>query len=218
MTSISKIFRKQMQERTSKVVWALAFLFLVPTLTRAQVGPTSFVLASYSVKFVCGEVPHPAPSLDVLAGQYATKINVHNSTGKLIFFRKKVIPLHGGQKPTDPRAIVEEKLESDQALELLCSDIRKHLNLDPNGKEFIEGFIVIQVQGDTSGFGPFGLPFFLGAGLAIDPLDVAAVYTYRDTFQARRGAGVGVSIDIEYVQPKNNMHQVRRPAPQPRQQ
>src|SRR5687768_13074048 len=59
---------------------------------------------TYAAKFICGvqqdrDVTHV---VDAQAGRYASKINVHNNTGMVINFRKKIIRLRGGEIPIAP--------------------------------------------------------------------------------------------------------------------
>ena len=87
---------------------------------------------------------------DAQAGHYSTKINVHNNTGIGIKFRKKIIPLKGGQVPTPPAWMKLEALKPDWAMEVVCRDIYGHLGIpiwpqvdaDP---PYIEGFVIFEV-------------------------------------------------------------------------
>src|SRR5262245_51143730 len=66
--------------------------------------PVTTITNTYAAKFICGVQPDASIKImpDAQAGHYSTKINVHNNTGIDITFRKKVIPLKGGQVPTPP--------------------------------------------------------------------------------------------------------------------
>lgn len=55
------------------------------------VPPCSF---GYSVKFVCGEQPDcPCECSPVRPGRYATEINIHNTSGREVKIRKRVVPV-----------------------------------------------------------------------------------------------------------------------------
>ncbi len=64
--------------------------------------PSLTVTNTYAAKFICGVQPDASIKIvpDAQAGHYSSKINVHNNTGIEIKFRKKIIPLRGGQVPT----------------------------------------------------------------------------------------------------------------------
>ena len=154
------------------------------------------VTNNYAAKFVCGVQPDAGivSVPDVEPGRYATKINVHNNTGMDIRFRKKVIPLKGGQVPTEPAFRRFEGLPPDWAMEVVCRDIYSHLNipLSPNvPPPYIEGFVILEVI--------FPTPF--PTAVPDDPLDVEGVYTYFAS-----PFGQGASIDVEVFPAKRNRH------------
>ena len=99
-----------------------------PTIAPA---PTLTVTNTYAAKFICGVQPDASikSAPDAQAGHYSSKINVHNNTGIDIKFRKKIIPLKGGQVPTPPAWAKFEGLRSDWALEVVCRDIYGHLQI-----------------------------------------------------------------------------------------
>lgn len=177
----------------------------VPEPTIAPV-PTLTVTNTYAAKFICG-VQFDASiksAPDAQAGHYSSKINVHNNTGIDIRFRKKIIPLKGGQVPTPPAWIKFEALRSDWAMEVVCRDIYGHLNIPipPTGDQippYIEGFVVFEVV----------FPNPLPSGVPDDPLDIEGIYTYR----AEPVGTNGVSIDVEVFPAKRNRYVI--PALQP---
>jgi len=137
---------------------------------------------------------------DAQAGHYSTKINVHNNTGLTITFRKKIIQLKGGQVPIAPQFRIDEKLDPDWALEVVCRDIYGHLGIPipplppPPGSPnppYIEGFVIFEVFYQV-----------VPAGAPIDPLDVEGIYTYR----AEPAGTDAVSIDVEVFPVKRNKH------------
>jgi hypothetical protein len=178
---------------------ALASLLVTATTANAQ-NPT--VTDTYAAKFICGVQKDPNTALvpDAQAGNYSTKINVHNNTGITIKFRKKVIQLKGGQAPTAPQFRRDESLDPDWAMEVVCRDIYGHLNIPipplppPPGSPnppYIEGFVIFEVFYQV-----------LPASPPIDPLDVEGIYTYR----AEPAGTDAVSIDVEVFPVKRNRH------------
>jgi hypothetical protein len=164
----------------------------------AQVAPPT-VTDTYAAKFICGVQPDRALTSvpDAQAGHYSTKINVHNNTGLTITFRKKVIQLKGGQVPIAPQFRSDEKLDPDWAMEVVCRDIYRHLNIavppDPNVPypPYIEGFLIFEVFYQV-----------LPASPPIDPLDVEGIYTYR----AEPAGTDAVSIEVVPFPVKRNRH------------
>ena len=170
---------------------------LVTAATAAAQAP--IVTDTYAAKFICG-VQRDASLFvvpDAQAGHYSTKINVHNNTGITISFRKKVIQLKGGQVPIAPQFRRDEKLDPDWAMEVVCRDIYRHLNIpvppDPAVPypPYIEGFVIFEVF-----YQVFPNP------VPIDPLDVEGIYTYR----AEPAGTDAVSIDVEVFPVKRNRH------------
>ena len=166
--------------------------------------PVTTITNTYAAKFICGVQPNASlqAAPDAQAGHYSTKINVHNNTGIEIKFRKKIIPLKGGQNPTPPAWIKFESLKSDYAMEVVCKDIYSHLGivLPPDGSvlypPYIEGFVVFEVA-----FTP------LPASVPNDPLDVEGIYTYR----AEPAGTDAVSIDVVVFPAKSNRYNLPIP-------
>lgn len=173
-------------------------LLLMAVVTQAQQFQ---VTTTYAAKFICGVQLQGAMSIpvDAQAGRYSSKINVHNNTGIPIRFRKSIISLRGGQTPTNPQFRVNEALQPNQAMEVVCRDIYAHLNIGPTNQlpPYIEGFVIFEVFFSAP---PVTLP--------LDPLDVAGIYTYRgDIPNVPTSAGAsGVSIDVVVYPAKNNRH------------
>ena len=160
---------------------------------KAQAPPPT-ITNTYAAKFICGVQQdaniNSAP--DAQPGRYASKINVHNNSAVDISFRKKVIPLKGGQIPTEPVFKKIEGLKPDYAMEVVCRDIYGHLGiiLSPNQPPpYIEGFVILEV------FFPTPLP----SGIPDDPLDVEGIYTYFGPPFTQ-----GVSIDVTVFPAKRN--------------
>ena len=170
----------------------------IPTATVVPVQGT--VTNSYAAKFICGVQPDASifSAPDAQAGHYSTKVNVHNNTGITINFRKKIIRLKGGQVPIEPQFKTFESLRSDWAMEVVCKDIYKHLNIAiPPAVEaippYIEGFVILEVY-----FAP------LPTSPPVDPLDVAAIYTYR----AEPAGTDAVAIDVTVFPAKANRYTI----------
>ena len=187
--------------------FAMVGLF-APPLVRAQIPMQS--TDTYAAKFICGGQTNSDisanPYPDVQAGRYSTKINLHNNTGVTIRFRKKIIPLTGGEHPTSPPPTAifpNEVLAEDQAMEVVCQDVYGYLGIKPPPQgdpwHYIEGFVIFEVY------------FFSGGGKPIvpppDPLDVEGVYTYKgDLLGGLNTNASGVSIAVVVFPAKHNSH------------
>ena len=170
----------------------------VPTATIAPAQGT--VTNSYAAKFICGVQRDPSIKImpDAQAGHYSTKVNVHNNTGITINFRKKIIQLKGGQVPIEPQFKTFEALKADWAMEVVCRDIYKHLNIPiyPDVDvipPYIEGFVILEVYFTQ-----------VPATPPVDPLDVAAIYTYR----AEPAGTDAVAIDVTVFPAKSNRYTI----------
>jgi hypothetical protein len=181
------------------ITLASVFSLLVMGATALAQNPPT-VTDTYAAKFICGVQKDPNTALvpDAQAGNYSTKINVHNNTGITIKFRKKIIQLKG--VPTAPQFRIDESLDPDWALEVVCRDIYGHLGIPipplppPPGSPnppYIEGFVIFEVFYQV-----------VPAGAPIDPLDVEGIYTYR----AEPAGTDAVSIDVEVFPVKRNKH------------
>jgi len=191
---------KKLVRRMTLLALASIFGLLITAATVEAQAP--IVTDTYAAKFICGVQPNAALVAvpDAQAGHYSTKINVHNNTGITISFRKKVIQLKGGQVPIAPQFRSDEKLDPDWAMEVVCRDIYRHLNIpvppipppaDAVPPPYIEGFVIFEV---------FYLP--LPASPPVDPLDVEGIYTYR----AEPAGTDAVSIHVEVFPVKRNRH------------
>jgi hypothetical protein len=191
---------KKFVRRMTLLALASIFGSLITAATVEAQAP--IVTDTYAAKFICGVQPNAALVAvpDAQAGHYSTKINVHNNTGITISLRKKVIQLKGGQVPIAPQSRSDEKLDPDWAMEVVCRDIYRHLNIpvppipppaDAVPPPYIEGFVIFEV---------FYLP--LPASPPVDPLDIEGIYTYR----AEPAGTDAVSIDVEVFPVKRNRH------------
>ena len=192
---------EKLVRRMTLITLASVFSLLVMGATALAQNPPT-VTDTYAAKFICGVQKDPNTALvpDAQAGNYSTKINVHNNTGITIKFRKKIIQLKGGQVPTAPQFRIDESLDPDWALEVVCRDIYGHLNIpvppipppaNSPPPPYIEGFVIFEVFYQV-----------LPASPPIDPLDVEGIYTYR----AEPAGTDAVSIDVEVFPVKRNRH------------
>jgi len=100
--------------------------------------PTGF---EYAVKFICGlSPPTEGQALVVARGFYLTAINVHNPGKEPIEFAKKFAIALPGEKAGRISPYAAAVLKPDEALEIDCADIMRHL--DAGG--FVKGFAVLQ--------------------------------------------------------------------------
>jgi hypothetical protein len=98
--------------------------------------PTGF---EYAVKFICGVSPAQGQPTVVARGAYFTAINVHNPSKDGIEIVKKFAVALPGEKAGKISPYAQAPLKSDEALEIDCPDIMRHL--DAGG--FVKGFAVI---------------------------------------------------------------------------
>jgi hypothetical protein len=103
-------------------------------------APVGFPLFEYAVKFICG-----TSRGDVVApGVYYTAINVHNPTNTAVGFRKKFAVALPNERSARPTGFFDARLGPDEALEIDCPDIVRHLREAGMEGEFFKGFAVIQ--------------------------------------------------------------------------
>jgi hypothetical protein len=134
---------------------------------------------TYPVKIVCSpRFGEPSPAL--VPGVYLTAVNVHNSgpeTARIVKWVTLSVPQ--GKRSIRSRQISEE-LPSFRAFDIDCKHMARDFGLRgekvPGGK----GFLVIQSDRQ---------------------LDVVAVYTAEEVVGRKGGKGVGISEDVEYIEP-----------------
>ena len=118
--------------------------------------PESFM---YTVKFTCVKEVGPPEGdpggVPFVPALYRTAVNIHNPQREEVIFRKKAVVALSQE--SEERGIIsewrEERLRSDEALDVDCLDIQKLLQ---GGQPVGDGFVVIESR---------------------VPLDVVAVYT-----------------------------------------
>jgi len=189
---------KNLAKRTITIGFACVIGLLLTSVT-VMAQNTGTVTNTYAAKFICGIQKDPSTIIvpDAQAGHYSSKINVHNNTGIGIKFRKKIIPLKGGQVPTAPAWMRLEGLNPDWAMEVVCRDIYNHLGIPiwpqvDAEPPYIEGFVIFEVY----------FPNPIPANIPFDPLDVEGIYTYR----AEPAGTDAVSIDVVVYPTKSNRY------------
>jgi hypothetical protein len=151
---------------------ALAVIALAASGAHAQV-PYKF---EYAAKYVCGLSATPAgapPGLTPVApGYYYTAINVHNpSTTERNQIQKRFVIALPAENVGRKSGFTQEDLRADDAMEIDCPDIAKHL--DVGVVKFAKGFVIIRSTAE---------------------LDIVAVYT-----AATSPSGPVVSMTTERV-------------------
>jgi hypothetical protein len=158
-----------------------------PTQAQTTLQPP---FMSYAAKFVCGVQKTDA---DVVKGDYATAINIHNpqAIATVAFVKKAVVAFaerSTAQGPISPQR--GESLKPDAAMFVDCTDIRR-LFSGTALPTHIEGFVVIEVPPQAAG------------GNSFLQLDVVGKYTVRHENSAVAGADPTAAdangIDIEPV-------------------
>lgn len=154
------------------VVLTIFFFLAVFTLCSASSMAQPAAGFQYAVKFVCGKSPGEVTA----PGVYFTAIDVHNPTGRGFGFRKKFVIAPPLEKAGPAPKVAGAELGPDQAFEIDCQDILKHLVIGEQATPaFVKGFVVIESGAE---------------------LDVVAVYT------AAGASGQVETLHIERVQPR----------------
>jgi hypothetical protein len=147
----------------TKLLMPLGGALLLAATAQAQSLPPPYV--EYTAKFTCGTEVREVD--DVVAGTYASSINIHNPQARLTvkFLKKIVVANREGSAPGAIRILNEDEvLAPDRAERVDCVLIHKALNQAPT--VYVEGFVVIEVPRLPD------LPSF-------PLLDVVAKYTAR---------------------------------------
>jgi len=156
------------------ILFVAAMLLATLTINQRSVGaqaPQPLPI-QYAVKFVCGKSPAPGQPQVVATGNYFTAINVHNPFNDTVKFRKKIAVALPNEKAGKISPFFDAILKSDEAFEIDCADIYKHMQMRPT---FLKGFVVIESKTE---------------------LDVVAVYT------AAGASGQIETMDVERVPPR----------------
>ena len=122
-------------------------ILVILTLTLGAVAANAQVLQvkQYAAKFVCGKATDAQfGTFDFAPGSYFTTINVHNpALTTTLEFRKKFALAERNEQPGRISEWFPAALRPDQAMQIDCGSIYRHLGV-PVGT-FIDGFAVIQI-------------------------------------------------------------------------
>lgn len=155
------------------ILFVAAMLLATLTINQRPVGAQVPPLPiQYAVKFVCGKSPGPGQQQVVATGNYFTAINVHNPFNDTVKFRKKIAVALPNEKAGKVSPFFDVALKNDEALEIDCDDIFKHMHMNPT---FLKGFVVVESKTE---------------------LDIVAVYT------AAGASGQVETMDVERVPPR----------------
>ncbi len=151
------------------VLGCVALVWGVNNVRSQEAAPA--VPFQYAAKYVCGVAQPGTASAGIVApGKYFTAINVHNPNAQAVEFRKKfVIALPSEKQGGKISQFFSAALKADEAWEIECPDIFRHLGVGG----FAKGFVVL---------------------LSPVELDVVAVYT-----AAASSTGPVVSMALERV-------------------
>jgi len=116
-------------------------LVLAATAANAQI----LQVRQYAAKFVCGNASDAQiGTFDFAPGSYFTSINVHNpALTAAVEFRKKFAFAERNEQGGRISEWFGATLKPDQAMQVDCGSIYKHLGIAPG--TFIDGFAVIQI-------------------------------------------------------------------------
>lgn len=159
---------------------------------------------SYSAKFSCG--PMNVDS-DVVKGDYATSVNIHNPNFKTVNFLKKVVIATPERGPnTQVRGYIseyrKEYLKADEAFYVDCKEIRGFFPATAGTAvtsivaptRHIEGFVVVYVYPEYLNDGTSGVT-------GPSELDVVTKYTARHRKESikppKPGTAADVATDVE---------------------
>jgi hypothetical protein len=100
----------------------------------------------YAAKFVCGKASDEQIKLFNFApGEYFTSINVHNPARRAaVRFQKKFALAESSENPGRISEWFRGALKADEAMQIDCVNIYRHLNIPPG--TFIDGFAVIEIS------------------------------------------------------------------------
>ena len=149
--------------------------------------PGEQTLFVYSAKIVCVPELGKTSTALVPGAKYRTAVNVHNPWQEPADIKKWVtLARPQGKRPIMGQPI-EERLEPTWAFDVDCVHMKNDFGL-PDGASVAGGKGFLVIQSDR-------------------PLDVVAVY------MTKKNKGSGISIDVEYIQPKVSPVGPHDPAP-----
>jgi len=99
----------------------------------------------YATKFVCGKADKEIELFSFAPGTYFTSINVHNpARAATVKYRKKFALAEPEEKPGRISKWFDGDLKADEAMQIDCVNIYRHLDITPG--TFIDGFAVIEIS------------------------------------------------------------------------
>jgi hypothetical protein len=101
----------------------------------------------YAAKFACGRVPlvQGGGDADVVAGVYASSINIHNPQAEApVTFAKKIVVANPEGQPFGHIVVKQDTIPPGQAERVDCPLIFKLL--DASAGRHVEGFVVLEVK------------------------------------------------------------------------
>jgi hypothetical protein len=125
--------------RVMPAVFGCIALVSVSSVARSQT-----TTVQYAAKYVCGNVSGKAgtPGYGIVAqGAYFTSVNVHNPNSQAVDFVKIfdiALPSETAGRVAQP---VKATLKPQEAFEIECADIIKHIDANPAG--FWKGFVTL---------------------------------------------------------------------------
>jgi hypothetical protein len=151
----------------------------------------------YAVKVVC--VPalgKAAPAL--VPGMYRTAVNVHNPWPQTANIVKWLTLSPPQGEPAIVGKHITETLEPFQAFDIDCVHMAREFGLEgqhvPGGK----GFLIIQSDQNLDVVGVYTAEELAGSTAALEADETAEALEKA----AKQASGVGLGMDIEYIQPK----------------
>lgn len=187
-----------------RFVWVGLAVMVLASLPWAGRGASRHVSAQeqvntymYAVKIVC--VPtlgKAAPAL--VPGMYRTAVNVHNPWPQTANIVKWLTLSPPQGEPAIVGERISETLEPFQAFDIDCIHMARDFGLEgrqvPGGK----GFLIIQSDQNLDVVGVYTAEELAGRTIGLGVQETAEAIE-----QAAKGAaGVGLGMDIEYIQPK----------------
>jgi hypothetical protein len=162
----------QTRRSSTKTLGSLLAAMTFGTIVLSADEAASQQLFTYVAKFVCGRASTVANTPPPVAtGFYFTAINVH--TILLTEFKKRISVALPGEKAGKVSQTFGATLKENEALEIDCPDIVRHLEFPPPVPPFVKGFVTIESPRE---------------------LDVVAVYTV-----AASPTGTVIALEVDRV-------------------
>lgn len=122
-------------------ILTILVVLVAATAAQAQVRQ----VRQYAAKFVCGKTDKQADLFSFAPGSYFTSINVHNPARVAeVAYRKKFALADSSERAGRISEWFRGGLKADEAMQIDCVDIYRHLDIPPG--TFIDGFAVIEIS------------------------------------------------------------------------